>query len=66
MIHGHSANSKIVLYMASVVVGQVDHQVYVALSDQSRNTRDRKVEENSVWSQNFSTSCNDFEAEHLF
>lgn len=45
MIHSHSANGKIVLYVASVVVRQVDHQVYVALSDQSRNTADRNVKE---------------------
>lgn len=41
MIHSHSANGKIVLQVASVVVGQVDHQVYVTLVDQSRNTEDR-------------------------
>lgn len=40
MIHSHSANGEIVLQVASVVVGQVDHQVYVTLSDQSRNTEE--------------------------
>lgn len=45
VIHSHSANGKIVLQVASVVVGQVDHQVYVTLADQSRNTEDRNVEE---------------------
>lgn len=45
MIYGHSANGKVVLHVASVVVGQVDHQVYVTLPDQSRNMVDRKVKE---------------------
>lgn len=43
VIHSHSANGKIVLHVAGVVVGQVDNQVYVTLADQSRNRTDRNT-----------------------
>lgn len=38
MINSHSANGKIILHVASVVIGQVDHQVYMTFTDQSSNT----------------------------
>lgn len=43
MVDSHSANSEVVLYVASVVIGQVHHQVDMTLGDQSVKTNKIRV-----------------------
>lgn len=35
VVNGHSADDEVILYVASVVIGQVDHQVNMSPTDQS-------------------------------
>lgn len=35
MVNGHSTDEEVILHMASIVIGQVDHQVDMPLTDQS-------------------------------
>lgn len=38
MVDSHSANDEVIFKVASVVIGQVDHQVNMTLTDQSVKT----------------------------
>lgn len=35
MVNGHSADEEVILHVSSIVIGQVDHQVDMTLTDQS-------------------------------
>lgn len=35
VVNGHSTDEEVILHVASIVIGQVDHQVNMTLTDQS-------------------------------
>lgn len=39
MVNGHSADEEVILHVSSIVIGQVDHQVDMTLTDQSINKK---------------------------
>lgn len=42
MVNGHSADEEVILHVSSIVIGQVDHQVDMTLTDQSINKKNKK------------------------
>lgn len=38
VVHSHSTDEEVILQLASVVIGQVDHQVNMTLADESIKT----------------------------
>lgn len=42
MVNGHSADEEVILHVSSIVIGQVDHQVDMTLTDQSINKKKKQ------------------------